>query len=51
MSKTPTTDAIMRTTTSVTIVKGGYKENVVPSYAEFVVNHRIHSLQTCKDVY
>ena len=26
------------------------KENVVPAYAEFVVNHRIHSLQTCQDV-
>lgn len=43
-------DVFQRTTTSITIFKGGIKENVIPTYAEFVVNHRIHSLQTCQDV-
>lgn len=40
----------MRTTTAVTILRSGIKENVLPSYAEFYVNHRIHSLQSCKEV-
>ena len=43
-------DTLQRTTTAVTIFKGGYKSNVMPTYAEFVVNHRIHSVQTCQQV-
>lgn len=50
LSKNPTTDSLLRTTTAVTIINAGFKENVLPSYSEFVVNHRIHSLQSCKDV-
>ncbi|CAF0724852.1 unnamed protein product [Brachionus calyciflorus] len=50
LSKNPTTDSLLRTTTAVTIIKSGFKENVLPTYAEFVVNHRIHSLQSCKEV-
>ena len=50
MSNNPTTDSLLRTTTAVTIINSGYKDNVLPSYAEFVVNHRIHSLSSCQDV-
>ncbi|RMZ96294.1 putative carboxypeptidase PM20D1 [Brachionus plicatilis] len=50
LSMNPTTDSLLRTTTAVTIVRSGVKENVLPSYAEFYVNHRIHSLQSCKEV-
>ena len=49
-SKNPTTDSLQRTTTAVTMFNGGLKENVMPQYAEFVVNHRIHSSQTCVEV-
>lgn len=44
-------DAIQRTTTAVTIFQSGQKDNVLPAYAEFVVNHRIHSLQSCAEVF
>ena len=37
----PTLDAINRTTTAVTIFRGGTKENVLPRHAEAVVNFRI----------
>ena len=35
-------DALHRTTTAVTIMNAGYKENVIPNEATAVVNHRIH---------
>lgn len=35
-------DALHRTTTAVTIVNAGYKENVIPNEAKATVNHRIH---------
>jgi carboxypeptidase PM20D1 len=37
----PASDALLRTTTAVTIVEGGVKENVLPTRARAVVNHRI----------
>lgn len=43
-------NALQRTTTAVTIFRGGHKDNVMPAYAEFVVNHRIHSLQSCAEI-
>ena len=36
---------MVRTSTAVTIIKGGYKENVVPGEAFAVINHRISPLQ------
>lgn len=51
LSKKPNLDAIQRTTTAVTIFKGGVKENVLPSYGEFIVNHRIHNSQSCNEVF
>ena len=44
------TDAIQRTTTAATIVKGGIKSNVLPSEASAVVNHRIHPADTIDSV-
>ena len=43
MASDSATDATQRTTTAVTIVEAGIKENVVPGEARFVVNHRIHT--------
>ncbi|KAI9030201.1 hypothetical protein DFJ74DRAFT_702528 [Hyaloraphidium curvatum] len=39
---TPATNAMVRTTTAVTIARAGYKSNVLPPLATAVVNHRIH---------
>ena len=41
MASDPTSDALMRTTTAVTMVSGGVKSNVLPQEAWAVVNFRI----------
>lgn len=41
MQKTPQTDALLRTTTAVTVINSGTKENVLPTEARALVNHRI----------
>ena len=41
LSKAPSTNAMLRTTTALTIVHAGNKENVLPGQAEAVVNFRI----------
>src|SRR2546427_824266 len=41
LEKTPTTNALVRTTTAPTIFQSGVKENVLPSKARAVVNFRI----------
>lgn len=41
LSKTPPTNALIRTTTAPTIIQGGVKENVLPSEATAVVNFRL----------
>ncbi len=41
LSKAPATNAMLRTTTALTIVNAGNKENVLPGKAEAVVNFRI----------
>ena len=41
LSKTPATNALIRTTTAPTIIQGGVKENVLPSEATAVVNFRL----------
>ena len=43
MAADSVTDANQRTTTAITIVEAGDKENIVPGEANFVVNHRIHT--------
>ena len=50
MSTRPPLDAMLRTTTAVTIVEGGVKENVLPSRASAVVNFRILPGDTIDDV-
>lgn len=49
-TKTPTLDSLQRTTSAVTIFNAGVKDNVLPAYAEFVINHRIHNLQSCGEM-
>ena len=44
------TDSIQRTTTAVTMVDAGIKENIVPGEAHFVVNHRIHTVDNINSV-
>jgi carboxypeptidase PM20D1 len=41
LSRQPETDALIRTTTAVTMVSGGVKENVLPQEAWAIVNFRI----------
>jgi carboxypeptidase PM20D1 len=41
LAKTPTTNAMVRTTTAPTIFRAGTKDNVLPSSARAVVNFRI----------
>ena len=41
LEDSPTTNAMVRTTTAVTILQAGTKENVLPSHARAVVNFRI----------
>ncbi len=50
MATQPALDAMLRTTTAVTIVEGGVKENVLPSRASAVVNFRILPGDTIEDV-
>lgn len=46
----PSSNALVRTTTAVTVIRGGVKDNVLPSSSEAVVNHRIHPMQTVAEV-
>lgn len=41
MAKTPQTNALLRTTTAITIISGGIKENVLPARASALINYRI----------
>ena len=41
LAKGPSTNALMRTTTALTVLNAGNKENVLPGRAEAVVNFRI----------
>lgn len=43
-------NALTRTTTAVTMINAGYKENVLPTEASVIVNHRILPGDTSKDV-
>lgn len=42
LTKQPTTNALLRTTTAATLFEGGVKDNVLPQHARAVVNFRIH---------
>jgi carboxypeptidase PM20D1 len=41
LAQAPSTDALLRTTTAITVVRGGNKENVLPGVAEALVNFRL----------
>ena len=41
LEKAPSTNAMLRTTTAITIVQAGNKDNVLPGHAEATVNFRI----------
>ncbi|GAB4118600.1 MAG: M20 family peptidase [Rubrivivax sp.] len=41
LEKSPSTNALLRTTTALTIVNGGNKENVLPGRADATVNFRL----------
>jgi len=42
LAASPPTNALLRTTTAVTMVRGGVKSNVLPSSATATVNFRVH---------
>lgn len=50
-TSTPRTWAMIRTTTAVTMIIGGIKENVLPSHAAAVVNFRLLPGETLRSVY
>uniref|UniRef100_T1K6Q8 Peptidase M20 dimerisation domain-containing protein n=1 Tax=Tetranychus urticae TaxID=32264 RepID=T1K6Q8_TETUR len=50
MSLSPMGNALVRTTSAVTVVKGGVKDNIISSEASALINHRIHPAQTIAEV-
>jgi len=50
MLTTPMTTALLHTTTAVTMIDGGVKENVLPPFATAVVNFRILQGETVRSV-
>ncbi len=46
----PATNAMIRTTTAVTMIRGGVKANVLPSSATATVNFRIHPGDTADEI-
>jgi carboxypeptidase PM20D1 len=50
MSRNHLTNAMVRTTTAVTVIQGGVKENVLPGRVDATVNFRIRPAETIDDV-
>ena len=50
LSKKNTGNAVIRTTTAVTMINGGVKDNVLPKHATAKINFRIHPQNTIEDV-
>lgn len=50
MERDSVTNALVRTTTAVTMFKAGIKVNVIPPVAQAAVNFRIHPAQTVQEV-
>ncbi|XP_030077534.1 N-fatty-acyl-amino acid synthase/hydrolase PM20D1 [Microcaecilia unicolor] len=46
----PSTNALVRTTTAVTLFQAGVKANIIPPFANATVNFRIHPAQTVEEV-
>ena len=51
LSKKPTSNAIIRTTTATTMINGGVKDNVLPTHASAKINFRIHPTNTIDEVF
>jgi carboxypeptidase PM20D1 len=50
LAAAPSTNALLRTTAAITIIRGGNKENVLPETAEAWVNYRLLPGDTVRDV-
>nr|CAD7198242.1 unnamed protein product [Timema douglasi] len=50
MEHRPITNAIVRTTSAITMFNGGIKSNVIPPSAKAVINHRVHPAQSVAEV-
>jgi len=50
MTSSPYMDALLRTTTAVTVIEAGVKENVIPASASALINLRIHPDDTLEGV-
>nr|KAF6414004.1 peptidase M20 domain containing 1 [Molossus molossus] len=50
MERNYITNALVRTTTAITMFKAGIKVNVIPPMAQSTVNFRIHPAQTVQEV-
>lgn len=50
LERSPLTNAVVRTTTAVTMFHAGLKENVIPLVAQATVNFRIHPAHTVQEV-
>jgi len=50
LAAAPTTNAMIRTTTAVTMAAGSSKENILPVYASMVVNFRLLPRESNKEV-
>ncbi|CAF4851308.1 unnamed protein product [Rotaria socialis] len=46
----PGTNALQRTTSAVTLISGGEKENILPTSASATINHRIHTADSCQKI-
>ncbi|XP_069801392.1 N-fatty-acyl-amino acid synthase/hydrolase PM20D1 isoform X2 [Dendropsophus ebraccatus] len=49
LERTPSSNALVRTTTAVTILNAGVKSNVIPRMARATVNFRLHPAQTVQE--
>lgn len=49
-SHDPTLNALIRSTTAITMIEGGTKENVLPDSASAIINHRIHQSQSIEEI-
>ena len=50
LSLSPLGNALVRTTSAVTVIHSGIKENVIPSVATALINHRIHPVDSIESV-
>ncbi|XP_043932773.1 N-fatty-acyl-amino acid synthase/hydrolase PM20D1 isoform X2 [Protopterus annectens] len=50
LERKPATNALIRTTTALTMFESGIKTNVLPPSAKAIVNLRVHPAQTVKEV-